>query len=111
MEELMPSIGTSVPTPAVLALTLCQSESSVQNIGLVFTNPSNIQTSLAEDPSDSQASLTEDDTLSKILNKDIDTVPKTCLISISDDGKIWNWLLTSDRGKRYTIYILYFGNF
>ncbi|XP_042427978.1 WD repeat-containing protein 11-like isoform X3 [Zingiber officinale] len=97
MEELMPSIGTSVPTPAVLALTLRQSESSVQNIGRVFTNPSDIQTSLVEDPSNSQASLAEDDTLSKILNKEIDAALKTCLISISDDGKIWNWLLTSER--------------
>ncbi|WOK98641.1 WD repeat-containing protein 11 isoform X2 [Canna indica] len=86
MEELMPSIGTAVPTPAVLAVSLCQSESSVQNIGLICTNQ--VQT---------QASLSEDYVLSKNLNEEIDVVFKTCLMSISEDGKVWNWIVTSDK--------------
>nr|XP_009381634.1 PREDICTED: WD repeat-containing protein 11 isoform X1 [Musa acuminata subsp. malaccensis] len=88
VEELMPSIGTVIPTPAVLAVNSCQSESSVQNIGLFCTDPSSY----------TQALLSEECVPPKSSNKEMDIPLKTCLVSISDDGKIWNWLVTSDKG-------------
>lgn len=86
--ELMPSIGTTVPTPAVLAVNLCQLESVVQNVGKPFSGPSDV------DPSFDVTCLS-----SLNLCTEMDYVFKTYLISISDDGKIWNWLLISDKAK------------
>ncbi|KAI4335695.1 hypothetical protein L6164_014318 [Bauhinia variegata] len=84
VEELMPSVGTSVPSPSVLAVLLCHSDSTLQNIGKFYS----------------------DVTISPFLEEDFDNpfdfcdksaiVSKTHLISISDDGKIWNWLLTAE---------------
>lgn len=87
MEELMPSIGTAVPSPAVLAVILCQSESIIQNVGRICMD-SSTQSSLAVSSSPT-------------LNMFCDTklVSSTFLISISDDGKIWNWLLTADNAR------------
>ncbi|XP_008809225.1 WD repeat-containing protein 11 isoform X2 [Phoenix dactylifera] len=88
MEELMPSIGTAVPSPAVLAITLCQSESAIQNV-----------VRLCSESSYTQSSLDLDYASPKSLYKEMDFGPKSHLISISDDGKIWNWLLTSDKAR------------
>lgn len=99
VEELMPSIGTAIPTPAVLAVNSCQSESSVQNIGLFCT-----------DPSYTQALLSEECVPPKSSNKEMDIPLKTCLVSISDDGKIWNWLVTSDKGKEFSESYIYHVN-
>lgn len=90
VEELIPSIGASVPTPVVLAAALCQSESTIRNIGKLCSDLSNTTvlpfSSLVQaTPLNSQSDL-------------ISTV-STNLISISDDGKIWNWLMTSERTK------------
>lgn len=84
MEELMPSIGTSVPSPSVLAVIICQSDSTLQNVGKLFSDVPH----------------------SPVPDMDFDNpfdfcgdslfVCKTHLISISDDGKIWNWLLTAE---------------
>ncbi|KAK1312231.1 hypothetical protein QJS10_CPA07g00650 [Acorus calamus] len=65
MEELMPSIGTTVPSPSVLAIVLCEAESTVQSV-------------------------------MKHYSSDVLVVTKTHLISISDDGKVWKWLLESE---------------
>ncbi|KAI5416206.1 hypothetical protein KIW84_041306 [Lathyrus oleraceus] len=82
MEELMPSVGTSVPSPSVLSVVLCQSDTTLQNIGKNYSDM----------PS------------SPYLHEDFDNpfdfcdgsqiISKIHLISISDDGKIWDWLLT-----------------
>ncbi|KAG0455304.1 hypothetical protein HPP92_024596 [Vanilla planifolia] len=87
MEELMPSIGTSVPSPAILAVVLCQSESAFQNIARLCTDTSYTQSSLF----DSSPSLN--------LFAGTDLVSRAVLISISDDGKIWNWHLTSAKER------------
>lgn len=82
MEELMPSVGTSVPSPSILSVVLCQSDTTLQNIGKNYSDM----------PS------------SPYLHEDFDNpfdfcdgsqiISKIHLISISDDGKIWDWLLT-----------------
>ncbi|OMO57761.1 hypothetical protein COLO4_35123 [Corchorus olitorius] len=83
MEELMPSIGTSVPTPSVLAVLVSQSESTLQNISKLYSDSSNGATDVDFDnPFDFY-----DDTL---------LVSKTHLISISDDGKLWSWIVTAE---------------
>ncbi|KAK1265665.1 hypothetical protein QJS04_geneDACA016164 [Acorus gramineus] len=68
MEELMPSIGTTVPSPSVLAIVLCQAESTVQSV-------------------------------MKHYSSNVLVVTKTHLISISDDGKVWKWLLESEGAR------------
>lgn len=88
MEELMPSIGTTVPSPAVLAITLCQLESAIQNV-----------VRLCSESSYTQSSLDLDNASHKSLYKEMDFGSKSHLISISDDGKIWNWLLTSGKTR------------
>lgn len=84
MEELMPSLGTSVPSPSVLAAVICQSDSPLQNVGKIYSNVPN-SPFLVED-FDSPFDFYDEPLL----------VSKTHLISISDDGKIWNWLLTAE---------------
>lgn len=84
MEELMPSVGTPVPSPSILAVVISQTDSILQNIGKLCSDVY------------STSSLIED------FNNPFDfcdetlIVSKTHLISISDDGKIWKWLLTAE---------------
>ncbi|XP_030473657.1 uncharacterized protein LOC115691215 [Syzygium oleosum] len=84
MEELMPSIGTIVPSPSILAVVICESDSTLQNVARQYSDapPSPASSVEFDNPFDFS-----DDSL---------LVSKTRLISISDDGKVWNWLLTSE---------------
>ncbi|CAI9100824.1 OLC1v1038003C1 [Oldenlandia corymbosa var. corymbosa] len=82
MEELMPSVGTSVPSPSVLAVVISQTDSTLQNISKLC---SDVPDSFAVD-----------------FNNPFDffdeslVISKTHIVSISDDGKIWKWLLTAE---------------
>ncbi|KAG9455783.1 hypothetical protein H6P81_000291 [Aristolochia fimbriata] len=80
--ELLPSLGTSVPSPCVLAVVLSPSESTIQNVNKLFSgnsSPSSLfNHSVSNFSSEAHASGTN-------------------LLSISDDGKIWKWLLTAVR--------------
>ncbi|KAL8206256.1 hypothetical protein R6Q57_009807 [Mikania cordata] len=88
MEELMPSLGTSVPSPSLLAVVISQSDATLQNVGKHF--------------SDAHECSSHDKEFNMDFNNPLDfrdesnIISKTYLISISDDGKIWNWLLTSE---------------
>lgn len=84
MEELMPSIGTSVPSPSVLAVAICQSESTLQHVAKICS-----------DTPDSPSAEVDFDNPFDFCD---DTVvhSTTHMISISDDGKVWNWLLTAE---------------
>ncbi|KAF1002874.1 uncharacterized protein LOC141700003 [Apium graveolens] len=83
MEELMPSIGTPVPSPSVLAVAISLSESTLQNVSKHCSNGSYTSPEVDFDnPFDFYD-------VSHIISK-------THIISISDDGKIWNWLLTAE---------------
>lgn len=84
MEELIPSIGTSVPSPSILAVIICQSDSTFQNVGKLYS-----------DVPHSSSSDVDFDTPFDFCDEPL-LVSKTHLISISDDGKIWNWLLTAE---------------
>ncbi|KAK7388665.1 hypothetical protein VNO78_23487 [Psophocarpus tetragonolobus] len=84
LEELMPSVGTSVPSPSILSTLLCQSDSTLQNIGKNYSDIPN-SPYLQEDFDNPFDFCYESNIVSKIH-----------LISISDDGKIWNWLLTAE---------------
>ncbi|KAB1199382.1 WD repeat-containing protein 11 [Morella rubra] len=84
MEELIPSIGTSVPSPSILSAIICQPDSTFQNVGKLYADVPR-SSSLDEDI-DSPFDFCDEPLL----------VSKTHLISISDDGKIWNWLLTAE---------------
>ncbi|KAF3329331.1 WD repeat-containing protein 11 isoform X1 [Carex littledalei] len=76
MEELMPSIGSTVPSPSMLAIALCQSESSLRTM--------------------------RDDDISFFPSDDVDTssgskiARNKYIMVISDDGKIWQWSLDFD---------------
>ncbi|KAF6139126.1 hypothetical protein GIB67_009969 [Kingdonia uniflora] len=76
------SIGTSVPSPAILAVNLCQTESTLQSFGKLYSGISD--TFLPALDCDTHSSSSSESLL----------VSRTNLISISDDGEIWNWLLT-----------------
>ncbi|KAL6223872.1 hypothetical protein ACLB2K_002729 [Fragaria x ananassa] len=84
MEELLPLLGTSVPSPSVLALAISQSDSTLQNIGKLYS-----------DAPDSPFSAMEFDNPFDFCDAPL-VLSKTHLVSISDDGKVWNWLLTAE---------------
>lgn len=84
VEELMPAIGTSVPSPSVLAVSICQSESTLQHVAKLCSDSPN--SPLAEVDFDNPFDFYDD----------IVVHSKTHMISISDDGKVWNWLLTAE---------------
>ncbi|XP_060172064.1 uncharacterized protein LOC132603153 [Lycium barbarum] len=82
MEELMPSIGTSVPSPSILAAVISHSDAALQNIGKLY--------------SDAHHSVDVDfDNPFDFCDESL-VLSKTRLISISDDGKVWKWLLTAE---------------
>ena len=83
MEELIPSIGSSVPSPSVLSVLISQSESILQNISKLYSDSSN---GASDEDFDNPFDFS-DDTLFLF---------KTHLLSISDDGKLWSWILTSE---------------
>ncbi|XP_022749666.1 WD repeat-containing protein 11-like isoform X2 [Durio zibethinus] len=83
MEDLMPSIGSSVPSPSILSVLISQSESTLQNISKLYSDSS---TGASDVDFDNPFEF-RDDTL---------LVSKTHLISISDDGKLWSWILTAE---------------
>lgn len=83
LEELMPSVGTSVPSPSVLTVLLCHSDSALQDIS---RNCSDESSSFLAEEFDNPFDFCDE---SIVLSK-------TNLISISDDGKIWSWLLTAE---------------
>lgn len=84
MEELMPSIGTSVPSPSVLAVIICQSDSTLLNVGKLYSDVPH--SPFPDGDFDNPFDFCDESLY----------VCKTHLISISDDGKIWNWLLTAE---------------
>lgn len=82
MEELMPSIGTPVPSPSILAAVISHSDAALQNIGKLY--------------SDAHHSVDVDfDNPFDFCDESL-VLSKTRLISISDDGKVWKWLLTAE---------------
>ncbi|KAL9249032.1 WD repeat-containing protein [Drosera capensis] len=81
MQELIPAIGSTVPSPAILAAVICQSESSLQNVGKIYADVPH--TSFTEEDYDNPFDFCYESL----------PVSRTHLISISDDGKVWNWLL------------------
>ncbi|XP_006646857.2 WD repeat-containing protein 11-like [Oryza brachyantha] len=81
VEELMPSIGTIVPPPAVLATTIWQSESIFRNIDKQSQDLGQIQ---------STSSVISDTN----TNQNMYQGTMAYLTSISEDGKIWSWHLT-----------------
>lgn len=81
MEELIPSIGTSVPSPSVLAVTISQSDSTLQSIHKHCSDASSIDVDF-DNPFD--------------FHEESLIISKTHLIYIFDDGKIWKWLLTAE---------------
>lgn len=84
MEELMPSIGTSVPSPSVLAVVISQQDSTLQQVGKLYSDYSHTSSPVVD--FNTPLDFCEESLL----------VSKTHLISISDDGNIWNWLLTAE---------------
>ncbi|PWA58946.1 transducin family protein / WD-40 repeat family protein [Artemisia annua] len=85
MEELMPSLGTPVPSPSVLAVVISRSDSTLQNVRKHLSDGSS---------SDTEVNLDFDNPFD--FRDDTNVISKTHLLSISDDGKIWNWLLTAE---------------
>jgi len=84
VEELMPLIGTVVPPPAVLAATIWQSESIFRNIDKQCQDLAQTQSSYSF--------ITDTNSDQNVCQGTM-----TYLTSISEDGKIWSWLLTFDK--------------
>lgn len=83
-QELMPSVGTSVPSPSILAAVLCESDYALQNVGKIYSDVPH--TPFSDEDYDNPFDFCDESL----------PASKTHLISISDDGKVWNWLLTAE---------------
>ncbi|KAK5814009.1 hypothetical protein PVK06_029461 [Gossypium arboreum] len=83
MEDLMPSFGSYVPSPSLLSVLISQSEPILQNISKIC---SKLSTAASDMDFDNPFDFCDDTLL----------VSKTHLISISDDGKLWSWILTAE---------------
>lgn len=79
-EELMPAIGNSVPSPSLLTLLISQLDSTLQNMRKIHADD------LLDDSFDFNEGV-------------FDFCYKTHFISISDDGKIWSWILCVKRDE------------
>ncbi|KAK1418470.1 hypothetical protein QVD17_27615 [Tagetes erecta] len=84
MEELMPSLGTPVPSPSVLAVVISRSDSTLQNV----------RKSLSDGHHNTEVDVDFDNPFDFCDESQV--ISKRHLLSISDDGKIWNWLLTAE---------------
>lgn len=80
MEEFLPSIGMSIPSPSALAILLSQSDSTMQTITKL--HPDGTSSVDFDNPFDFY-----DESL---------LVSETTFISLSDDGKIWKWVLSAE---------------
>ncbi|KAH9305181.1 hypothetical protein KI387_009585, partial [Taxus chinensis] len=89
VEALIPLMGTSVPSPTVLAVSYCSSELEIEKAGRIDLEETS-GVNLFELP------VYTEKTASSILSGQSALVPETALISISDDGKVWKWLLTAE---------------
>ncbi|KAI3724972.1 hypothetical protein L1987_64741 [Smallanthus sonchifolius] len=87
MEELMPSLGTPVPSPSILAVVISRSDSTLQNV----------RKYLSDGCHNTEVEMDFDNPFDFCDESQV--VSKTHLLSISDDGKIWNWLLTAEGPK------------
>ncbi|KAL2929681.1 WD repeat-containing protein 11 [Bienertia sinuspersici] len=83
-QELMPSVGSSVPSPSILAAVLCESDYALQNVGKLYSDVPH--TPFSDEDFDNPFDFCDESL----------PASKTHLISISDDGKVWNWLLTAE---------------
>lgn len=88
MDELVPSIGTSVPSPSLLAVVISQSDSILQSVSKHFCDIHDKSSS-----SDKDFNIDFDNPFD--FRDESDIISKTHLLSISDDGKIWNWRMVS----------------
>ncbi|XP_024959372.1 WD repeat-containing protein 11-like [Cynara cardunculus var. scolymus] len=88
MEELMPSLGTPVPSPSVLAVVISQSDSTLQNVRKHLNDGHHASSS------DMEFDMDFDNPFDFCDESHV--ISRTHLLSISDDGKIWNWLLTAE---------------
>ncbi|XP_010687946.2 uncharacterized protein LOC104902003 [Beta vulgaris subsp. vulgaris] len=84
MQELMPSVGSSVPSPSILAAVICESDCALQNVGKIYSDVPH--TPFSDEDYDNPFDFCDESL----------PASKTHLISISDDGKVWNWLLTAE---------------
>lgn len=91
IEELMPSLGTSVPSPSVLSVIISQLDCPLQNVGKLYSDVPN--SPFPDEDFNSPFDFYDEPVL----------VSKSHLISISDDGKIWNWLLTAEDAEKEDI--------
>lgn len=86
-QELMPSVGSLVPSPSILAAIICESDCALQNIGQIYSDVPH--TPFSDEDYDNPFDFCDESL----------PAAKTHLISISDDGKVWNWLLTAEGPK------------
>ncbi|ESQ29854.1 hypothetical protein EUTSA_v10011188mg [Eutrema salsugineum] len=80
VEELMPSIGMSIPSPSAMAVLLSQSDSTMQTISKLHSD------GISSVDFDSPFDFYDQNLL----------VSKSTFISLSDDGKIWKWVLSAE---------------
>ncbi|KAK9706192.1 hypothetical protein RND81_07G110100 [Saponaria officinalis] len=86
-QELMPSVGSYVPPPSVLAAAICQSDCALQDVNKIYSDVPH--TPFSDEDYDNPFDFCDESL----------PASKTHLISISDDGKVWNWLLTAEESE------------
>ncbi|KAL9242449.1 hypothetical protein vseg_016442 [Gypsophila vaccaria] len=86
-QELMPSVGSYVPSPSILAAVICQSDCALRDVNKIYSDVPH--TPFSDGDYDNPFDFCDESL----------PASKTHLISISDDGKVWNWLLTAEESE------------
>ncbi|XP_057818736.2 uncharacterized protein LOC131031599 isoform X2 [Cryptomeria japonica] len=89
LETLMPLMGTSVPSPTILAVSYCSSELEIEKAHII-----NSEEVSGFKPFELPA-YTEKAASSMLLGQSTHAL-ETAFISVSDDGKVWKWSLTAE---------------
>lgn len=101
-ESLMPSIGSPVPAPSVLAVIHCPLQAQVQNVGKGKEGTPTLQISLIPLPGsspaptgliDSPRSKRLPSTLSASAEEEV--LLEATFVCVTGDGKLWQWIVGS----------------
>ena len=89
MEALISSMGTSMPSPTILLVSHCSSEFKIDRVSKTCSEE-------APDVNFFELPTYIENFASSLLSRQSVLLLKTTFISISDNGKMWNWLLTAE---------------
>lgn len=88
----MPTIGSPVPAPAVLAVVHCPLQLQVQTSSN-DDQSSSLQVNSASESIPAQSTLSQSD---QYIETKVSSLLEATLLSVTDDGRLWRWVINED---------------